>query len=433
MAEFTLGIAGLFGRAETASASSSSWAPRRRRPPSPLLVLVHGLALADVYQSLAFALAAAAPACFAQGLLVSAGGLSSSLLVAAHAYLALVRRSRPLLRTVCLVVAACWLFVYAMALLPVLATRNGAGRGGFFVYTDAWVSADDSHDDGAAHVHACIEEKDKSHSPRRGALESADPPGPCSQCWINEDYGRLRLATHHFFVFLALGLALTLYAAVLVTLRRRQRSEPLPPTHEPAILLYPLVHVVCNLPLALGRIDAMAGKHVPTGYLCFAGAVAASNGTLDSLLFATTRRGAVAAAPASPLSARGSGLMSFAFLKTPSTRRYGNMIWIQGGCGGAGAAEPGRGGAAAGPRWWPRSRLDASHRCRPAWPRPERAPPSSQDSLHAAAIHMDMVTSVVVEAGGQKSPWRSPRPPERMRAAASESVTSVDRASSKDS
>lgn len=53
---------------------------------------------------------------------------------------------------------------------------------------------------------------------------------------------------------------------------------------------YPLIYVICTLPLASARTAAMAGNNVPIAWLLFAGAMITSNGWLDVGLYAVTRR-----------------------------------------------------------------------------------------------------------------------------------------------
>lgn len=235
------------------------------------------------------------------------------------------------------------------------------------------------------------------------------------QCWINKDYAKLHLVTHYLFVFLALCATSALCTATFLSTRRRPGQ---PPAHEPALLLYPLIYVLCTLPLALGRVATMTGRNVPMGYFCFAGSVIAFNGALDCLLFGTMRS-AIISGPVSSTSAE--NFKAFAFLKTPSARRYGNMIWIQGG-GDAGRRRDGRMAC----EWWPWHRPRLWSRPSSPWPREERPQSTSRESLRGAAIQMDMVTSVVIEVGPKDS-WSELRRPERMATSASVSVTSADR------
>ncbi|KJZ75633.1 hypothetical protein HIM_05096 [Hirsutella minnesotensis 3608] len=158
--EFTLGIEGIF----TEGATESAFTRNKRRkafsrlftgpPPNQFLVLIYNLLLADMHQSLAFLLNAAwlnqdsitvsTPTCFAQGLLLSTGDLSSSIFIttiAVHTYLSVVRKRKPAQYLLYTVILCNWVFVYAISLLPIAATRNGADRGGFFVRAGAWVGS----------------------------------------------------------------------------------------------------------------------------------------------------------------------------------------------------------------------------------------------------------------------------------------------------
>lgn len=158
------------------------------------------------------------------------------------------------------------------------------------------------------------------------------------QCWINDAYENLRLLTHYLFIFLSLVTTSTLYIAIYVSLRRQARGNAkkqatgesrVQMNHNPAFLIYPLIYVMCTLPLALGRIATMAGAHVPLGYYCFAGTLIASNGSFDCLLFGTTRHAIVFSA-ADDVDVEDTGLETFAFMRTPDNR-FGNSVWIQGG------------------------------------------------------------------------------------------------------
>lgn len=97
--------------------------------------------------------------------------------------------------------------------------------------------------------------------------------------------------------------------------------------HHPAFLIYPVIYILCTAPLALGRVITMAGRQVSLEYFCLAGAMIASNGWLDVLLFSTTRH--VIIFNASP-DFEETGLETFAFMRTPANRRFGNMVWVQG-------------------------------------------------------------------------------------------------------
>lgn len=129
---------------------------------------------------------------------------------------------------------------------------------------------------------------------------------------------------------------------------------------------------MCTLPLVLGRVCLLARADVPYWYFCLAGALITSNGWLDVLLWGTTRH-TVVFGPLDEHSSAGAaalGLQSFAFMRTPPGREFGNMVWVQGAIADAGgdgddddpaaaaAAAPDRGrarlGGAArrGRSWW---------------------------------------------------------------------------------
>lgn len=123
-----------------------------RSPPNQFLILIYNLLLADMHQSVAFALNGSwlradgilvdTRTCFAQGLFVSTGDLSSSLFITAiaiHTYLSVVRGYRPPHFVLYLAILSIWTFVYLISALPILATRNGESMGGFFVRAGAWV------------------------------------------------------------------------------------------------------------------------------------------------------------------------------------------------------------------------------------------------------------------------------------------------------
>ena len=95
----------------------------------------------------------------------------------------------------------------------------------------------------------------------------------------------------------------------------------------PAFLIYPIIYVLCTAPLALGRIATMAGADVPLSYFCVAGALIASNGWLDVLVWGLTRHELLFTAD---VDTEDVGLGTFNFMRTPPSRQYGNMVWVEG-------------------------------------------------------------------------------------------------------
>lgn len=108
--------------------------------------------------------------------------------------------------------------------------------------------------------------------------------------------------------------------------------KELPPipnyARQQTFLLYPLIYICCTVPIAAGRIASMAGNNVSLMYFCFAGSMIACNGWLDVLLYSTTRRSIVFSGEAP---SQDTGLDTFAFMRTPPTRKFGNVVIVSGG------------------------------------------------------------------------------------------------------
>jgi hypothetical protein len=88
--------------------------------------------------------------------------------------------------------------------------------------------------------------------------------------------------------------SILIYTFIIFFLRAKARTQDISSriVHgaTPLMILYPLIYTVCTAPLAGGRIYALAGHHVGLAYFCVAGSMIASNGWLDVLLYASTRR-----------------------------------------------------------------------------------------------------------------------------------------------
>ncbi|RYP65617.1 hypothetical protein DL771_008225 [Monosporascus sp. 5C6A] len=373
--------------------------PPKKKAPNQFLILLLNLLLADMHQGTAFMLSArwvrdneitvGTRTCWTQGWFVSNGDLSSSCFtsaIAAYTYLIIVKGWKPSYRLLYSVMAALWVFVYFMGVLGVLATQNGKNAGGLYVRAAAW-------------------------------------------CWLNIEYENYRLWFHYFWIFLSIALTTVLYSLIFYHLRPRsssggqQQGGKPSPAHRssnshPAFLIYPLIYVSCTAPLALGRIATMARVNVSITYFCVAGGLIASNGWLDVLLFSTTRHSVLFNAPAD---SDDTGLSTFAFMRTPRGRQYGNMVWVQGGARNA-SSEGGkpRGRRKNGGSGWERigERIGWGSR-RSHYKSTSRewvgGPGSlSQESLRGGygymagnGIQMDTVTTVVVEVEQAKKPYLS--------------------------
>ena len=142
----------------------------------------------------------------------------------------------------------------------------------------------------------------------------------------------------------------------------------------------------------------MAKCDVPMGYLCFAGAMIASNGSFDCLLFGLTRQSIIFGSVDS-VGTEDTGLNTFLFMRTPAGKNFGNAIWIQGGTDKGGWSNEVGG-------WWESLRGRRTNR-EMGMVRQDYS--LSQTSLrgsgkHDMTIHMDVVTSVAVEDGHGPTP-----------------------------
>ncbi|KAI1362699.1 hypothetical protein F5Y08DRAFT_355177 [Xylaria arbuscula] len=360
----------LAGSAPTVDAQSlvPSDRPQGPRYPNQFMVLFLNLLMADLHQAIAFTLNLSwvvrdsidveTRTCFAQGLFVSIGDLASSLFMSAiaiHTFYSIVYKYRPPHKNLYYYILFIWTFVYLITLLPVAGTLNGAADGGFYVRAGAW-------------------------------------------CWVNREYGDIRLLTHYIFIFISIVLSWILYTAIYLSLRRQYRRGSIGTTknkdyHHPVFLIYPVIYLLCILPLAIGRVSTMAGSEPSLGYFCAAGALVASNGWLDVLLFTTTRR-SIVFAHADELGDEDTGVGTFAFLK-PQT--FGNTVWVRGG------DEESRKQPTGG--WWRILGDPETHVRHPSHGGKSDSQISLETPMERSGIQMEVITTVVVED-------RMPRKPE---------------------
>jgi hypothetical protein len=119
-------------------------------------------------------------------------------------------------------------------------------------------------------------------------------------CWVNSSHPGIRLWLHYFWIFFFEFGTVIVYTTMIVAVRVRvqtnfyQSAEQAKRANEAAKLMvaYPIIYVVCTLPLATLRMVSIRNKHAkpPLELFCFAGAMITSNGWLDVLLYTLTRR-----------------------------------------------------------------------------------------------------------------------------------------------
>jgi hypothetical protein len=91
------------------------------------------------------------------------------------------------------------------------------------------------------------------------------------------------------------------------------------------MVVYPLVYVVCTIPLASSRMAAMSGAPPSLARLCLSGAMITSSGWLDVLLYTLTRRIMIFS---DEPPADDNGVDTFATFWTTRTRRFGGECTV---------------------------------------------------------------------------------------------------------
>ncbi|EAQ87865.1 hypothetical protein CHGG_04484 [Chaetomium globosum CBS 148.51] len=443
---------------------------KRGRPPAPkkarlnqFLILLYHLLLADIHQAASFILNAVwvgrdgiqvrTATCWAQAWLIQTGDLASSFFITAiavHTYLAVVWNYTPPQSAIYIVVVFLWAFNYLLIIIGIAVTDNGREVGGFFVRATAWCWINVHYEGLRLYLHylwiflalaitsilytlifLSLRKKRLSHSNNNLTA------GAAADSTTNINDGSADINTNATDSITAKPLPkLTLHALHPPNTTTTTTTTTKPPFnnhhthghprqggggsssgggHDKAFLLYPLIYILCTAPLALGRIATMAGVDVPVWYFCTAGALITSNGWLDVLLWGVTRHRLLFGGD---VDAEETGLDTFAFMRTPHGRRWGNMVWVEGGGsgknGGGGSSGGGNGGEGKGEA----GKLGGLAKRRMGW-RPlgfgggsggggqgESRGRGDGGGLSGAvtagredglAIQMDMVTTVVVE------------------------------------
>ncbi|KAL1957833.1 hypothetical protein VTO42DRAFT_5398 [Malbranchea cinnamomea] len=230
------------------------------------VILIYNLLLADLQEALGFlfslhwvhrdALTANTGVCFAQGWLLQIGDPSSGLFVfaiAIHTFVTVVLRRKIPYPVFVGCIVAMWLFCLLLVGIPSARYRKDA-----FAPTGPW-------------------------------------------CWLNEKYEAERLWLHYFWIFFAEFGSIVLYAILFFYLRRRVVAAAMLGDAQTRhvqrlrrvtgyMVLYPLAYLILSLPLAAGRMAAYGGNKTGIAYYCATGALIASSGWVDVVMYAFTRR-----------------------------------------------------------------------------------------------------------------------------------------------
>ncbi|KAF2192590.1 hypothetical protein K469DRAFT_553402 [Zopfia rhizophila CBS 207.26] len=237
------------------------WQIKSKRT-NQFVILIFNLVLADIQQSLAFVLnvewlrmdtvIVGTRICWAQGWFVSTGDLASGVwcfTIGLHTFASVILNYRLKTRCFFMTIAALWVFIYGVSLIGVAMHPRD-----LYVRAGTW-------------------------------------------CWIHHDFEDLRLWTHYFWIFLFEFGNVIIYAIIYFLLIQRIRSgyyTAMEANRAKAIsnlmVVYPIVYVICTLPLASARMSSMSNHPPSLARLCLAGAMITSNGWLDVLLYTLTRR-----------------------------------------------------------------------------------------------------------------------------------------------
>ncbi|TLD23183.1 hypothetical protein PspLS_07049 [Pyricularia sp. CBS 133598] len=345
----------------------------RTEPPNQFLVLVYNLLLADVQQSLAFMLGIHWVAqgsvdrqsriCWAQGWFLSIGDLGSSLMITAiafHTYLGVVRNYRPATWVFYVGLVAMWLITYLFAVAGVFMTWRTESP--LFAPVGIWCGLNPERQDIRLYLHYLwtslsiliitvvyiyiyiflqrnkVQSSKGQHYPygpyhkiqprpktpsKRGSKNSparlSTPPiAHSSPKSTPDDEGTTTTNT-----------TTNTTTRNLNTPAAASSNNARPNTRHPAFLLYPLIYILCTAPLSFCRVVGRASADVPPGYLCFAAVMLGAAGFLDALLYATTRRSIIFSGEKPPT--QDTGIGTFAFVRTPPGRKFGNVVFVRGG------------------------------------------------------------------------------------------------------
>ncbi|KAF1841749.1 integral membrane protein-like protein [Cucurbitaria berberidis CBS 394.84] len=274
-----------------------SWKIKSKRS-NQFVVLIFNLLWADIQQALAFLLnvewlrlgsvVEENPVCFAQGWLVSTGDIGSGIwcfAIALHTFASVILDFRLKPRYFYLTIIMLWVFILGISSIGIALHADK-----LYVRSGIW-------------------------------------------CWIHQDLKDLRLWTHYVWIFIFEFGNVLIYATIYTILLHRMRhgyysTEEAKRVKSISNLMvaYPLVYVVCTIPLASARMASMSGNPPSLTRLCLSGAMITSNGWLDVLLYTCTRRIMIFSdEPPSD----DNGLDTFATFWVEKPRRFGGECTVE--------------------------------------------------------------------------------------------------------
>ncbi|KXJ91957.1 hypothetical protein Micbo1qcDRAFT_162020 [Microdochium bolleyi] len=272
---------------------------------NPFLILIYNLLVADAISALEFMLNLVwissdgifvpSAACELQGLAAGAGVIAPSIfltVIAMHTYLVTVRGYKIEQRGMRWCLGFAWGVTLLMPMLGLAISRNGEGKGGWYVRGDTWCSA-------------------------------------------NDEWEKLRLYTEYAPVMLCIATTVGFYLLIGLSLLRRKtlgRHMPSPSVtsesrrelsgHHPAFFVYPLIYLATMAPVGISRVLIMGGRELEAKYYFVSASILASQGFLNCLLWTVTI-----------MVLSREDIESFGldrFMRTPDDRVFGNIVYIQG-------------------------------------------------------------------------------------------------------
>jgi G protein-coupled glucose receptor regulating Gpa2 C-term/G protein-coupled glucose receptor regulating Gpa2 len=155
-----------------------------------------------------------------------------------------------------------------------------------------------------------------------------------TKCWVTSKYPDLRLWLHYFWIFTFEFGTVLIYIAMYIAIHYRIKSDYYAASSQQAqhartaaklMIVYPIIYVICTLPLATLRMISMASNsNLSFGWFCFAGAMITSNGWLDVFLYSMTRR--IMLFSDDPPNTEAYGIETFAMpFSGPAFRRFGTQ------------------------------------------------------------------------------------------------------------